>query len=188
MKTTSKRIQFGFHINSKIHLAVEVHLSRANLYGLYFPERNESHFSYHQKGELHFQKKGKYLQWTGGNSGDWEDMRLRRTPPKEVSDREDISMAWETDKMESVLPAYDPASGKEVHAFEIPDPSKFSAVGLIVSVIGSAAAERQDHVGFPIFDRHQFTNGILTAEVEAFGVPHSIEFDLRHDDLDYGLD
>jgi hypothetical protein len=190
MSTNSKKLQVGFHVNNEIRVGLEINLSGANMYGNFLPKgKANAHFSYHEGGELHFKNHQKYLEWKGGISGNWEPMKFERTPTAEVENRQDISTGWETAKLETVLPVYNPASGKDVHAFEIPESQNFLIMGLIVSIIGSSAIERQDDVGlFWIFDRHRFSNGILTAEIEAFGVPHDVPYDPKHDNLDYGLD
>src|ERR1700680_1859257 len=49
------------------------------------------HVSQHASGQRHFRRSnGEYVKWTGGTTGQWEPMKLQKTPPAQVLERDEI--------------------------------------------------------------------------------------------------
>lgn len=125
-----------------------------------------AHGSYHASGQQHTKIGRDYVKWDAGPSGNFEPMKLFRTPTRKVIERSRCwVIGWEVPKLDSTLPklvsadVVIPAQGLQPNAI----------LGLEVSVVGKQAQSRSDIVGFPIIACHQFGSG-TRVEIEAFVV------------------
>jgi hypothetical protein len=123
-----------------------------------------SHGSYHASGQQHIKIGKEYAKWDGGPAGQMEPLKLYREPPASLYGREQFwTIGWEVSKLEAVLPRLAKA---DVEFDAQPLPPKY-VLAFEVSVIGPAAIERENIVGFPIMKIHLFGES-LRVEIVAF--------------------
>jgi hypothetical protein len=127
----------------------------------------EAHASYHASGQQHIKKGNKYVEWNGGLTGNFEPMKLYRTPTRQVITREDCgsTVGWKVANL-SVLPILTKPADMVVDACSLP---KNSILAFEVAVIGQWAKDRRTVSGYPILSTHRFGVGVRV-EVNAFEV------------------
>jgi len=128
----------------------------------------EAHASYHASGQQHIKKAGKYVEWDAGPSGQFEQMKLQRTPPRDVITRSDCgsTIGWDVPKLKDVLPALTEQADMQVDARTL---ANDSILAFQINVIGAWARPHGSISGFPIIKTHRFgTNPQV--EVNAFVV------------------
>jgi hypothetical protein len=128
----------------------------------------EAHASYHASGQQHIKKGDKYVEWNGGPTGNFEPMKLFRTPPGEVITRKDCgsTIGWEVAKLAGVLPVLTGAADMLVDARALREDS---ILAFKVEVIGQWARRRSSVSGFPVLQTHQF-GGAVQVEVNVFAI------------------
>jgi hypothetical protein len=150
--------------------ALEVRISAANdVYVNYsMSGLPEAHASYHASGQQHIKKGGKYVERTGGLTGNFEPMKLTRMAPKQVITRGDSgsTIGWEVAKLASVLPVLTDAADMLVDARTLREDS---ILAFKVEVIGQWARQRSSVSGFPVLHTHRF-GSTIQVEVNAFAV------------------
>lgn len=164
-KVSEKCCRIGVRVNGQVKTALEICIKNGNVYVNYFNRDGvaHAHTSYHASGQQHIKKNDDYIYWTGGPSGKWEPMKWFREKPTEVEGREDVSViGWEVMSLPSVLPSL-----RSDKIFEVP--TGFTIIGFKTTVVGSKAAERKSIFGFPVLNRHRFSNAVKI-EVEMFGI------------------
>jgi len=143
-------------------LAFDVNVEGSNVYLNYL---NGQHTSYHSSGQ-HHQKTGKnYVLWTGGISGKWEPLRKLKQGPTKIHGREKVAgIGWVISKISTDLPAADKAGDFNIDIAPFLDSA---ILAFEISVVGSAASDRNEIVGFPVLQRHRMP-GQVEVEIEAF--------------------
>jgi hypothetical protein len=123
-----------------------------------------AHGSYHASGQQHIKIGRKYVEWTGGPTGNMEPMKFFRTATGLISARNDFwTIGWQISKLENILP-------KLTGADMIVDAQALhgdSILGLEVSIVGTQAKNRHSVVGFPIVGTHRFGSSVCV-EIAAF--------------------
>lgn len=119
----------------------------------------EAHTSYHESGQHHTKKGRKYIEWTGGPTGQMEPMKLYKTPPGLVRGRTPFwIVGWEVPKLHSILPILNTSADMVVDATQLePD----SILAFEASVVGQKTRKQTDIVGYPIIASHQFGETVL---------------------------
>jgi hypothetical protein len=114
----------------------------------------EAHGSYHASGQKHIKIGGQYVYWNGGPTGKWEPMKQFLPRPAEVTGRAEwFTIGWQVSRLDQVLPQLQGTPALIVDAQNLnPD----AGVVLTVSVVGNAATDRVDILGFPLVALQQF--------------------------------
>lgn len=135
------------------------------------------HVSQHVSGQRHFRRaNGEYVKWTGGVTGEWEPMKLQRTPPAQVTERDEIG-AFGFGFAELLNLPDCPDNQANVVLCELPSNCQPEMLVFQVSIVGPAAVARGMANGnFPVVWRARLGNGIAV-EVEAIAVnqPQAVE-------------
>jgi len=127
-----------------------------------------AHGSYHASGQQHIKIGRNYVEWTGGPSGQMEPMKLFRTPPSDVTSREDFfPIGWEIRKLASVLPGLNSQPDMLV---DVSGEDGDSILGLYLSVLGKGVGSRSSISGYRVLRSHKFGDAV-EVEIDAFIVP-----------------
>lgn len=159
---------FAIRFQNRLRRAIEVCVKNGNVYVTSYDRQGKdlAHTSQHASGQRHFKVKERYVQWTGGPSGQWEPMIRMLTPPKKVIERAEIAFhGWAIDSIPHLPEAKE---SRDVVIFECPE-QEMHILMLGTSVVGPHGKERNDRDGFPVLWRHRFSHGI-TIEVEAIAI------------------
>jgi hypothetical protein len=134
----------------------------------------EYHKSYHSSGQQHFKIGGKYVEWTGGISGQMEPMKLIRELPAKVTGRSDFcTIGWKIFQLEQALPMLQESSAMTIDAHNIDSDN----VCFHIDVIGDEARNPTSMLGFPIFASQQFGTGAPRIEIFAFAITSEQEIE-----------
>jgi hypothetical protein len=80
----------GVQLAASVVEALNIHVTdQGDVYANYSMSGvPEAHASYHASGQQHFKKGGKYVEWNGGPTGDFEPMKLYRRVRQPLSELE----------------------------------------------------------------------------------------------------
>jgi hypothetical protein len=124
-----------------------------------------AHMSYHASGQQHMKRGSRYVEWTGGPTGQMEPMKFFRTPPADVNTREDFfPIGWDVGKIPSVLPALNSKPDFLVDARCL---AANSILAFYVSIVGNQVEKRSNVSGYPVVASHLFGSAIRV-EIDAF--------------------
>lgn len=131
----------------------------------------EAHSSYHASGQRHTKVGRRFVEWTGGLTGDMEPMKLYRPPPGLVAGRSGCWRGgWETRTLDEILPSLSSHADMLVDAR--PLDSIESILAFEVSVVGYEARKRNNVFGFRIIDSRRFGRAVQV-EIDAFVLDES---------------
>jgi hypothetical protein len=157
----------GVQLSTSIVKALEVCISdKGDVYqNYYMMGLPEAHASYHSSGQQHIKKGGKYVEWDGGPTGNFEPMRVIRTRPGDVITRADCggAVGWEVGKL-GVLPILTKRPDMLVDARPL---AQETLLAFICEVVGKWGRSRRSVSGFPILHTHVF-GAVVKVEVHAF--------------------
>lgn len=155
---TEERCVVGIRTAGHLVKAFDVCIQGSDVYVNYSDvSLASSHGRYHASGQQHIKIGEEYVKWDGGPAGRMEPLKLYRLPPASLYGREQFwTIGWEVSKLEAVLPTLNKA---DVEFDAQPLPPKY-VLALEVSVVGPAAIERENIVGFPILKEHLFGESV----------------------------
>lgn len=131
----------------------------------------EAHSSYHASGQRHTKVGGRFIEWTGGPTGDMEPMKLYRTPPGLVAGRSGCwTVGWETRRLDEILPSL--SSHADMLVDTRPLDGTESILAFEVSVVGYEAGKRDNIVGFRVINSYRFGKAVQV-EIDAFVLDES---------------
>ena len=123
-------------LSGQLVKAFDVRIANEDIYVNYSDcSTPEAHSSYHASGQHHTKVGGRFVEWTGGPTGDMEPMKLCRTPPGLVTARAGCwTVGWEIRKLDVILPSLSSHADMLVDAPPLDDAE--SILALEVSVCG----------------------------------------------------
>jgi hypothetical protein len=149
-----------------------VSIKNANVYVHYLDRSGTEvgHASQHASGQRHFRRaNGDFLKWTEGVTGGWEDMKIQRTPPAQIAERDEIGAFGFAFGDLANLPDC-PNNDPEMILCELPADCHPEMLVFQTSIVGIRGAQRNTANGnFPVVWRTRFANDV-TVEIEAIAV------------------
>jgi hypothetical protein len=126
----------------------------------------EAHASYHKSGQYHIKKGKKYIEWTGGLTGQMEPMKIFKLPPEKVRGRSQCwSVGWDVSHLDVVLPRLTGTPDMIVDAQDI----ESAILAFNAFIVGPEAKKQSSIVGYPVIASHRFGSPV-EVEICAFVV------------------